>query len=505
MHPVPGRLMRGFLEKTAGIDTRSLAAFRIGLAAVTLFDLLMRSGNVDLHYSEVGVLPSEELDRLFLHTPWGWTLHGSLAGSSFLFGIAVVAAAALLVGWRTRLATALTWLLAVSLHARNPMLQFGGDHLLRVLLFWGMFLPLGAVWSVDARGEEGAARGRFISVASGAILVQIALMYGFTGLFKLNDAWLNGDALGRALSSAMFAKPLGQALAGQLHLAPWLGPAIPFVEMGGAVALIVSGGTPRFRLMIVWGFAFFHLLICCLIETWHFQALALSALFLFLPGTFWDRFTGPQADASRIASSASGLVAETLAALLLLYVIAWNALSLNERAFARDHLFLWVAELSDEGRSPRFMLPGYAVERRLGPLGWVGRALGLYQRWDMFSSGGDVADQWHMVIGTLNNGERISMLEDGLPYEGPGHRRPSRIADLYPDVRWKVHFRYLMTSGAARELLAQPLADHWNRREPERQVSELEVLLFQEGAAVTGIARKREVESWFRSRVKPLP
>jgi hypothetical protein len=66
-----------------------------------------------------------------------------------LFAIAALVAIALLVGYRTRLATVLLALLA-SLQARNPTLIQGGDNLLLLLLFWGMFLPLGARFAIDA-------------------------------------------------------------------------------------------------------------------------------------------------------------------------------------------------------------------------------------------------------------------------------------------------------------------------------------------------------------------
>jgi hypothetical protein len=68
---------------------------------------------------------------------------------ALLFGIAAVAALAMLVGYRTRLAVFVVWVLVLSIQVRNPFLDSSADDLLRLLLFWAMFLPLGAYWSVD--------------------------------------------------------------------------------------------------------------------------------------------------------------------------------------------------------------------------------------------------------------------------------------------------------------------------------------------------------------------
>jgi hypothetical protein len=497
--------MKRFLEHLSGVDTRALAVFRVGLGLILLLDLLVRSRSAELHYSAAGVLPLDELDRLYLRSPWWWTLHGSLADPRLLFGVAAVAAVALVAGWRTRMATGLSWLLVTSLHARNPMLLFGGDHLLRMLLFWSLFLPLGAVWSVDARRRTEGSAGPHASVASGAILVQVALMYGFTGYFKLNEAWLNGGALQAALGSEMFARPIAQGLVPHLDGVSWLGPLVPLLEISGAVLLLASGAAPRLRLAVVLAMGCFHLLVFGLLETGLFQVLALTALVLFLPSPFWDRVGPRQARPAGHSRGSLALAAETLAALLLVHVITWNVLSVTAVPFARDHLFLWVAEQSGEGRSPRLMLPGYAVERRLGDWGWPGRALGLYQRWDMFQEGGGSTDRWHMVIGTLASGQRISLLEGGLPFEGDAHARPDCISSLYPDTRWRTHLRYLITSEAARQHLAQPLADHWNRGNPEREIEEIEVLLVEEPALRAGDLASRRSITWVRSAVSPPP
>src|SRR4030095_15198657 len=100
---------------------------------------------------------------------------GSSGYQVMLLGIAIVLATALLAGFETRLATIGSWLMLVSIHHRVPPILSGAEILLRMLLFWSMFLPLQQMWSLDRRREKRRSgnlpEGRVLSVASAAILL----------------------------------------------------------------------------------------------------------------------------------------------------------------------------------------------------------------------------------------------------------------------------------------------------------------------------------------------
>ena len=55
----------------------------------------------------------------------------------------------LIFGFKTRFATIMVWLFTISLIARNPAVITGAYVILRLALFWAIFLPLGAKWSID--------------------------------------------------------------------------------------------------------------------------------------------------------------------------------------------------------------------------------------------------------------------------------------------------------------------------------------------------------------------
>ena len=142
--------MARIFARMFGIDVRSLAVFRIGLGALLLADLAVRTTDLEAHYSDLGVLPRDFLSETMRGT-WKWSLHiahGSSLFQAMLFLVAAIAAFALMLGYRSRLASVVSWVLLFSLQTRNPLVNNGGDMLLRALLFWAMFLPLDQCWSL---------------------------------------------------------------------------------------------------------------------------------------------------------------------------------------------------------------------------------------------------------------------------------------------------------------------------------------------------------------------
>src|SRR5205085_1218693 len=108
-----------------------------------------------------------------------------------------------------------SWLFLVSLHARNPMVLDAGDALLASFVFWAMFLPLGAAFSVDRAldpSREPPPR-RVFSAATVAVLLQVAILYWFTAALKTGPEWRSeGSAVYYALRTPYFVQPFGRLL-----------------------------------------------------------------------------------------------------------------------------------------------------------------------------------------------------------------------------------------------------------------------------------------------------
>ena len=106
-----------------GVDLRGLACLRIGLGVLLLVDLWNRWGDLSAHYSDQGIFSRELLAQRYV--PYRLSLH-ALSGEAWLTGalmlVAAVLAVFLILGLRTRVVTALSWLLLLSLQHRNPTL-----------------------------------------------------------------------------------------------------------------------------------------------------------------------------------------------------------------------------------------------------------------------------------------------------------------------------------------------------------------------------------------------
>jgi predicted DCC family thiol-disulfide oxidoreductase YuxK len=133
------------------VDLRSVALFRVGLAAITLVDLAGRLCEVHAFYADDGLLPRKVL--IDLADPWAASLHlasgsGALITAALL--LQLLLAVFVLAGARARVCAMASFVLLASLNARNPWVLLPGDALIVALWFWAMFLPLSARWSLDA-------------------------------------------------------------------------------------------------------------------------------------------------------------------------------------------------------------------------------------------------------------------------------------------------------------------------------------------------------------------
>src|SRR5918994_4814764 len=211
-----GRRARAKIFDIFGADLRSLAVFRIVLALLVLADLANRATDLYQHYADAGVLPRTVLVEEVL-SPWVFSLNLMNGGSFFqalLFGVAALAALGMLVGYRTRLMIFVVWVVLLSVQLRNPLVNNSSGLLLRMLLFWGMLLPLGAYWSVDrARSTLPRPSPHFLSLSSFGLFMQIAFVYWFTAALKSGPEWrVDHTALYYALSLDQLATPIGHFL-----------------------------------------------------------------------------------------------------------------------------------------------------------------------------------------------------------------------------------------------------------------------------------------------------
>ncbi len=271
------------LSDLFSVDLRSLAALRISLGFVLLFDLAFRARFLSVLYTNDGVYPMTGRLGMCLHS---WA--GSTVYEGGLFILAAAAASCLLLGCFTRVALPICWLLTNSLNQRNPYLSDGGDSLLVLTLFWGMFLPLGARWSLDARRRPPPSGPALLNVVTAALLLQPAIMYFSTGMQKTGPEWRDGSAVWFAVQQDWWAHPLAYVLREHRTLCSLLTFGTRGVELLAPILLFWPWGRRRLRLAGLVLLISFQLGLALSLQLWLFPVHSTLALLPFLPAGFWS-------------------------------------------------------------------------------------------------------------------------------------------------------------------------------------------------------------------------
>jgi len=289
----PDRLKIAF-----SIDLRSIALFRMCLGSIVIIDLILRSFDMRAFYTDAGVLTRP--DWLQNTHYMQWSLHsasGDMWLQVLLFLIAGLAAFCLALGYRTKLASIIVWILTASLLNRNDQILQGGDQLLAVLTFWAMFLPLNARYSIDSALDKryksdpnspAIHENRYFSIITVAVLLQVLYLYFFTALLKTGAPWRTDfNAAFYAVSLEHFATPIG-AFVRQF---PWV------LSFGTVYVLAVEFIAPflvlspwwhqRLRIIGLLLLASLHVGFLLMLHIGLFPFIDFTALSLLIPGSVW--------------------------------------------------------------------------------------------------------------------------------------------------------------------------------------------------------------------------
>jgi predicted DCC family thiol-disulfide oxidoreductase YuxK len=282
------------IKEIFALDLRSLALFRIGLALVIICDLIIRFGDIEAFYSDRGVIARTALINQFVE-PWYWSIH-LLSGQTFvqqiLFIIALLLGFLLLIGYRTCWVTIASWAMIISLHNRNPALIFAGDDTLRAILFWAMFLPLGACYSVDSALNTFSKPlpKAIVSGATVGFIVQLCYIYMFSAWFKhQSPLWSEeGSAVYYALNFDQYATGFGQFLLRLKPLLPTMNFSALWFEWLGALLLFIPFKNSFFRCVAIVAFISLHFSFGLSFTIGIFPALCIAAWLAFIPSNVWD-------------------------------------------------------------------------------------------------------------------------------------------------------------------------------------------------------------------------
>jgi hypothetical protein len=277
------------------VDPRGIFLWRRLLGCILLLDLSLRGNDLEAHYSDHGVLPRDYfVDLLGGPAPWLknfrisgqylWSvlfLDGSKEWALGTFVAAALGAVLLISGRLPRLASWIAWIFLTSIQSRNPLINSGGDTLLRLMLFWSILQP-------SQRGPDGPTT-MWAKIPSLGLLCQIVVVYGVTAWLKFGDAWVyRGYAIRDALEIQAFARPLAGWLLDQPRILPTLTRLTWCLE--AVIPLLIFGWPSKSRARII---AFvlivgLQLGIACVLDVGLFQPIAIIAAVPILPKALWD-------------------------------------------------------------------------------------------------------------------------------------------------------------------------------------------------------------------------
>lgn len=287
------------------MDHRSAALFRVTLGIVCIGDLLLKYGDVEIFYTDYGIISRKTMLESFA----AWydfsfhTWNGSLMFQRFLFAIHALVAICFTIGFKTRLMTVLLYLFTRSIQDRLLIVLHSGDDVHRILLFWSMFLPLNACYSVDSAiknhltdstsTEEKKKQHKIstFSSATTALLFQIGILY-FVSIFHKNGPdWksnylatfyaANMDYYRTFIADILLAMPLfvSKALTFSVWWFEALGPfclVFPVVKM------------PYLRMIGVVGFIMLHVGLGACMRLGQFIYIMIVVELSFIPHQIWD-------------------------------------------------------------------------------------------------------------------------------------------------------------------------------------------------------------------------
>ncbi len=412
------QLINRLIALRFSIDKRGLAMGRILIWCILIVQLLTDMGDLRALFTDAGILPTYLLSSLYpsenlrsVHS-----LSGAYRWQSLLMGIQLLLAIALVVWYHTRVVTIGTRALLISLYAKNPIILNGGDFVLKMILFWAMFLPWWERWSLDAYTPTSASKN-YVGPWSIALLFQLLAIYIFSALLKEHPARVSEySATFSALSLDIFTNPFGQRFREHYTWTQWMTKYVFLFERRWRILFFIPWKHHRRRTIGVIVFAGFHLWLISMMKIGLFPWICIAAWIMFLPTAVRDareRWHPVKWLHQKLAHLPStwcrqphlGIWWRLFVFLCLAYVICWNIRTLDF-----DRHSKWFP---------------YEINK-------FGMLLRLDQYRNMFAPYPLLDDGWFVVKGLTFAGEEINARNPGQPLP---REKPKNLYLTFPNDR----------------------------------------------------------------------
>lgn len=443
---------------------------RIAIASVIILDLAIRITDLEAFYSDTGTVPLSLLYEhawnphyLSIHTMSGlWQVQFLLFLLSFFFSFM------LLLGFRTRLFTFLSWFMMLSMHNRNELILQGGDDLLRMTLFWCMFLPWGARYSLDNLFRSVASQMPLQVRNWAGIAYFLQLTYVYTGSALLKGAEWHTDftALYYVYSLDQISYPITKFLYNSPDMMRVLTAIAYYFELLVPLLFFIPLKHQTFRLFAFILIVGFHLFNGATVFIGLFFIIGIATVVGVLPSYIMDRFDKLISTmrtwieqrisrftyALRTANRPYSRQAEFkgLGIFLVLYVLYWNISNFD--------FMPW--KMGDNIR-------------------FIGYTLRVDQSWGMFAPGVLKDDGWFIYEAETESGKCIDLQH---PNEALCIRKPANIVSQYKNDRWRKYGENFILSDHApiRGYFCNYFRRVWNESHPSEKIKRLKVIFMYE-------------------------
>ncbi|MEO8761283.1 MAG: HTTM domain-containing protein [Bacteroidia bacterium] len=441
---------------------------RIAIALILLTDLCIRATSLTAHYTELGVVPFNALELSYWKVGYFslFQFCDTYAFALFVFIITGITYLFLLAGYKTRLVSLLSWLLLTSLQNRNTLILQGGDDLLRLILFWGIFLPWGNFYSVDYKLKKAYNNKKTVlSVATLGYVILLFSVYFFTGLLKTGAEWNSeGTALHYALSLDQMTWPLGKMLLSHQTLLKFLTVFVRWSEMLVPFLLFIPFKNSKFRMLFVLCIVVFQVSISLTLFVGLFYLIGLTTLIGLLPTEIMNWFDGKINHVEKAISTKNHL--SFFAKISANYY--FNVIKNSFLFFCIALCMLWnVGTVNGSGLavSDNFFTFGYGLR--------------FNQSWGMFAPTVFKDDGWYVMEGTTNDSLKIDINRNGAKVD---YTKPVSVLAYIKDDRWRKYYEnYLFTyNDFMRPYLCNYLLVDWNKNHLGKKITALKIIYMKE-------------------------
>lgn len=288
------------IKRTLGLDHRSLALYRCLMGFIVIADVVYRLPDLVNFYTDIGLVPRATFTSE-MSMPWSLTFHianGSLSFAIAMFALHFIFGLMLVFGYKSRWAMIGAYIMTVSVHNRNWLVNNGGDDILRAIVFISMFLPLNKCFSIDSAltRDKGPLKQEHSSTWGWMFYLQVFVIYFVSYLLKNHAMWRT-DYTAFEFSSRLdiFSSPLGIWIRSYPGIQKIITIFAILVEQYAPLLLVFSFVFGRFwwiaRIFVIALFWGLHLGIIATMLIGVFPWTCLVMWLIFIPGPVWDKIS----------------------------------------------------------------------------------------------------------------------------------------------------------------------------------------------------------------------